>query len=305
MKNPVLYIWRSWDRFWFAPRSSLPLDFLRIGLGAALLWNYAVMTPELDYFYGPHGVIPLQSLELAREKDPWMQSVFFLVSGNTGLYIFHALFLSCLTAFIIGWKTAWVKWVVFVGHVSYLHRNPSIYYGADNIASSFMFILCLSPVGRRLSMDARPSPAADPDPRSTVCIRFVQLQLCILYLLAGLEKLQGQTWWSGDAVWIAMNNWEFANVAPDFFARHYYLINLLTYGTLAFEISYPFLIWNKSWRPWLITSSVLMHLGIGWVMGLWWFAFVMCLGNLAFVDFPAWEKLLPRMNSAIRSARNH
>ncbi|WFB37785.1 HTTM domain-containing protein [Kiritimatiellota bacterium B12222] len=287
MKKLLHKLWSSWDTFWFSPMETTVLDLIRIGLGMALLWNYAVFTPELNYFYGVNGVIPLEALQTLRENDPWLHSYLYAFPNDLSLRIFHSLLLVCLSAFTLGWKTSWVKWFVFIGHVSFLHRNPSIYYGADNIASSLLFILCLSPIGKTLSLDARRSPPAKPQARATVCIRFIQLQLCILYALAGLEKLKGDTWWSGDAVWIAMNNWEFSAVAPDLFAQHYVLINLLTYGTLAFEISYAFLIWNRSFRPWLLSAAVLLHIGIGWVMGLWWFALVMALGNIAFLNLPS------------------
>ena len=66
---------------------------------------------------------------------------------------FHGVFLLCSAAFMLGWRTAWVKWIVLIGHISYAQRNPMLTYGVDKISASLLFILCLAPVGRALSLD--------------------------------------------------------------------------------------------------------------------------------------------------------
>src|SRR5262249_20781426 len=56
-----------------------------------------------------------------------------------------------------------------------------------------------------------------------------------------------------------------------------------TYGTLALEISFPFLIWRPKLRWFMICCSVLMHTGIGIIMGLTTFSLMMLCLVLAFV----------------------
>ena len=92
--------------------------------------------------------------------------------------------------------------------------------------------------------------------------------------------------------WVALNNVEFMctpESVRDWLARHYEVINLLTYGTIVLECAYPFLIWKKPWRPWLLAGVVLMHAGVALMMGLWFFSFLMALFNLSFLPLPkAW-----------------
>lgn len=145
-------MWRGWSRIWFQSRSTVPLEIARIGIGAALLVNYGLATPYLFEFWGEAGWMP-RKLALENAGDPWVQSILFYVSAAWQLAAFHALFLLCCAAFLVGWRTRWVKWVVWIGEISYAARNPILVYGVDQILCSLLFLLCLAPTGSALSLD--------------------------------------------------------------------------------------------------------------------------------------------------------
>src|SRR5256885_2078761 len=65
-----------------------------------------------------------------------------------------------------------------------------------------------------------------------------------------------------------------------------------TYGTLALEISFPFLIWRPNLRWFMICCSVLMHTGIGVIMGLTTFSLMMLCLLLAFLPATAHHALV-------------
>ena len=66
-----------------------------------------------------------------------------------------------------------------------------------------------------------------------------------------------------------------------------WLINLLTFLTVAWEISYAFLIWHKLTRPLFLLMAVFVHLGIGLAMGMFTFGLIMLYANVAFIE-PQW-----------------
>jgi hypothetical protein len=72
------------------------------------------------------------------------------------------------------------------------------------------------------------------------------------------------------------------------------LSSLGVLATLGFEIGFAFLIWNPNVRPWLLRFSLLLHGGIGLLMGLWVFSGVMLTGCLAFVPPEAVRAFLKR-----------
>ena len=142
---------RSWSQFWFESRPTTPLELARIGTGAAALMHYALATPYLAELWGEAGWVSYE--RVMENYDPWKQSLLFYFTAPWQLVAFHAVFLFCCAAFMVGWRTSWVKWVVLIGHISYDYRNPTLTYGVDKILACLLFILCFAPVGRAMSLD--------------------------------------------------------------------------------------------------------------------------------------------------------
>src|SRR5580700_6435320 len=134
---------QAWSCFWFEERQTTPLELARIGIGAALLLNHLRASPHLLEFWGDAGLMP-RGIVL-RDSDAWMQSVFFYFTAPWQWIAFDVLFLLCCAAFTVGWRTPWVKWIVLIGHVSFVYRNPYLIYGVDKILSALLLILCLAP----------------------------------------------------------------------------------------------------------------------------------------------------------------
>ena len=270
------------------------VELIRIGIGATLLIMYASVSSHLHPFYGEHGWVSLHTLSDQIEY-PWIQSVLFYLREPYQLVLFHLTILLAITAFTLGWRTSWVKWIVLAGHLSYVHRNPTLQYGVDNVLSSILFLLCLAPIGQAISLDrlravgrARRSQPNAQLPVATsrwgfACRRLMQIQLVLIFFFSATEKLAGQAWRRGYAIWVVLTNHEYAYIPVGWLAEHFWLTTLLAYGSLIFELAYPFLVWGRATRPYILVGAVLLHLGIGIAMGLYMFSFVMIVAHLAFV----------------------
>ncbi len=112
----------------------------------------------------------------------------------------------------------------------------------------------------------------------------MQIHMCVIYLFAGLGKLLGETWWSGDAMWLAFGNYEYQSLDMTWLAGYPLVINFLTHLTIVWEVSYAALVWPRLTRPLVIALAVPLHLGIAVCMGMITFSLVMLIGNLAFVS---------------------
>jgi predicted DCC family thiol-disulfide oxidoreductase YuxK len=117
------------------------------------------------------------------------------------------------------------------------------------------------------------------------------LHLAFIYGMAGLAKLQGQSWWSGFAGWGVVAAGEFRRLDLTWLAAFPLLLNLMTHVGLFLELSYPVLIWVRVLRPLVIVSAALLHVGIDLTLGLTEFGLAMLAGNLAFVSGP-WLRTL-------------
>ncbi len=289
---------RTWSRIWFQNSSTSPLEIARIGIGAALLLHYGLAIPYLSTFWGDAGWMPR---DLVFDGfNSWTQSVFFYFSAPWQLVAFHALFLFCCAAFMVGWRTAWVKWIVLIGQISYEVRNPGLFYGVDKILAGLLFILCFAPIGHAMSLDrvrtvraAKRSRLMARPPRYTspwagACTRLMQIQMVMLFFYSGIEKLRGDDWWYGNAIWsLFTSNEYYSPLLLDLMARHFWLSNVATYSTLLIEIAFPFLIWQRRTRPYLLAAAIFLHLQFAIFMALYYFSFVMVMGHMSFVR-PEW-----------------
>ena len=289
----------AWSRVWFQDKPIAPLEISRMGIGAALLFHYGMATPYLFTFWGDSGWLPR---ELLAEKitDPWMQSVFFYFTAPWQWTAFHVVFLFCSAAFMLGWRTSWVKWLVLTGHISYSSRNSDMTYGVHAIVSSLLLILCFAPIGRAMSLDRvrevrfaklndlKAHPAAFSSPWACACTRLMQIQMAVLFFFSATYKLKGQDWWEGNAVWKVFVADDYYNgTLLNLLASQYWTVNVATYTTVLIEIAFPFLIWQRSTRPYLLAAAIFLHLQFAVLLNLYFFSFVMIMGHMSFLR-PEW-----------------
>src|SRR5262249_3144580 len=156
----------------------------------------------------------------------------------------------------------------------------TVLFGVDTMMTIVLFYLMFSPCGAVYSLDrlirqwwvkAKPDvvgrwyrllgmplpseirpagPVPDepaPGVAANVAIRLLQVHLCIIYLVSGVSKLLGRAWWEGNAIWIAMTNYEFSPMQSElylgflrFLGSHQLLFDAFMSGggmfTLIFEI---------------------------------------------------------------------
>jgi hypothetical protein len=297
---------RAWARVWFQNSPTSPLELTRIGIGAALFLNYALATPYLFDFWGKEGLVP-RALVFDASSLSWKQSVLFYITAPWQLIGFHALFLLCALTLMLGWRTRWVKWLVLIGQLSYAHRDPVFVYGVDQILACLLLILCLAPIGHAISLDrvrevraakrinVESRPPNYSSPWAGACTRLMQIQMAIVLFFSALQKIRGNEWWNGDAIWLVFSLQEnYYRPFLDILASHYWLVNLATYGTILIEIGFPFLIWQRRSRPYMLAAAIFLHLNIAVFMGMPYFSFVMVMGHMSFVR-PEWLARLSRM----------
>ena len=69
-------------------------------------------------------------------------------------------------------------------------------------------------------------------------------------------------------MWIVFTTNEYYNAFMlDLFASQYWLVNVATYGTILIEIAYPFLIWQRRTRPYLLAAAIFLHAPVRLLMG--------------------------------------
>ncbi len=195
-----------------------------------------------------------------------------------------------LFLFLIGCWTRTTSILAAVITISYAHRSAGVLFGLDQVSSLLLLYLAIGPSGAAYSVDRwralRRGRSSRGQPRidANLAIRLIQLHMCLIYLVAGLGKLLGETWWAGTALWGAFANFEYQTIDMTWLAWHPLLVNLVTHTILFWEISYCVLVWPRLIRPLILALAIPLHLGIALSMGMMSFGLVMLVGNLAFVS---------------------
>ena len=284
-----------WIKIWFQDKNTVPIDVSRMGVGFLLFFNYVMFTPsDIVALYGESGLF---SRAVVPEMSEWSSFSFFVYFDQIWqLLTFHYVFVALCFCLFVGWQTRWVKWLVLIGHLSYLNRNEFLFYGVDTVLIALLFIMCIAPIGSALSLDRvrqvrkhkkehglASRPPLPTSQRGFACQRLMQLQMAIIFFSAGIEKLHGDMWWSGAAPWAALNNNEVAFFPMGLLADQFWIVNLMAFGTILIEVSYAFLIWGGKTRPYLLVAALSLHVGIAVMMGMYYFASAMIVGHLVFM----------------------
>lgn len=290
--NQMLTVWMH---VWLQDKHTLPLDVVRMGVGFLMFFNYLMLAPtDILVLYGEAGLF---SRAVVPETSEWRTfSLLAYLDQPWQLLTFHYVFVALCFCFFVGWQTRWIKWFVLFGHLSYVNRNEFLFYGVDTVLLALLLILCIAPIGSALSLDRvrlvrnfkknhglAAHPPLPTSQRGFACQRLLQLQMAAIYFSAGIEKLTGDLWWSGEAPWVALNNNETAFFPVEFLAEHFWLVNAMAFGTIFIEIAYAFLIWGYKTRPFLLAAALFLHIGIAVSMGMYYFSAVMIFGHLAFM----------------------
>ncbi|MFE9722052.1 hypothetical protein ACFYQ5_00190 [Streptomyces sp. NPDC005794] len=109
--------------------------------------------------------------------------------------------------------------------------------------------------------------------------------MCLVYVVSGLYKVQGQMWQDGTALFYVLRVPEFSFPELSHFVyENDLLVFSGTYVTVLFLVYFPLGILVPALRPWATVMSIGFHLGIGLLMGLTGFALTMVACDLVFLS---------------------
>jgi hypothetical protein len=221
------------DPVWSRIRSRFTVDTrslaaMRIALGLTLLIDLLYRAGSMAQFYTDSGVYPLSVYEAtysqftglsihALSGDLWFQQLLFVVAGLLAV------------AFILGYRTRLVGVLSLILLFSLHARNPGVLNGGDRLLRVILFVALTTPLGERWSVDALRRGSA----RSAVAsfgTAAVLLQPLIVFVSNAILKHQGETWYAGEALEIALKNDVMTILLGDVLASYPTVMTVLNYG---------------------------------------------------------------------------
>src|SRR5690606_3670923 len=110
---------------------------------------------------------------------------------------------------------------------------------------------------------------------------------CVFFFSA-VHKINSEAWFNGIAIYYTLSIERFKGTGiNEQLAKNGVFVTITTFLTLLIEIAYPFLIWFKQTRYFVMIPTILMHLGIYIFMMIYDFqiVFIMIQGFLFLIRF--------------------
>lgn len=290
-----------WDAFWFSPTSVATLAVLRIAFGLIMfLWAIAIAPDAIDFF-SSDGVLPNHPATGAR----W--GLLALFRSDVAIVVVVASLAVSAACLAAGFRTRPAALCAWVALMSLTRRDPFIFNSGDAVLRNFALFLAMAPSGEALSLDRRRAGRAGfwrfPE-RAPWALRLFQIQVSTVYLFTVWAKARGERWFAGTAVSESLRVDDLLRLRlPDALTDSVLLANVLTFGTLAVELSLAILIWNRRLRPYVIFAGIALHLFIEVTFALGFFSMVMIASYISFVPEDAMERFLGRVRTRMRGSR--
>lgn len=264
------------------------IAFFRIGTSAFILIHLFSIILDFKKLFGKQGIIPYDIREffLSDQMISFTQIINFFegygISENTITICFIITFIFFLLALMVGFCTRFSAIMVLILYKA-IYTGTYI-YGIDGFVVTSLFYLVIFPSGYFHSVDNLIFKKRNRNNLNvTLFKRLLQFNVCLLYFFAGISKTMGETWWNGEAIWKSIHLWSANNIFDidySFLAENTYILVILGWGVLAIETLYPIFIWIPKTRKIWLYSTLAMHVGIGILLDLYFFAAFMMFWNV-------------------------
>ncbi len=200
-----------------------------------------------------------------------------LVLAKVDLVIFLICFILLLLIGLVSPINYLVAFFVFWFSVSLSRLSFYMMNGADMILNLFLMIAITFPLKPTVRGFWRGQLVI-----SNAGLLLAQIQLALIYLLSGYDKLTSEAWRTGAAINSVLKLKFFQNPHIIFELPESVCL-LLAWLVIIFEIGFALFIWFERYRILILSVGLLFHLGIGLFLGLVDFALVMIICYCVFL----------------------
>jgi hypothetical protein len=290
----ILANWtKRFQAFLFPDEGDHWLSAFRIGLGLQVILYALSLKDDWSYLFAgsDQGLLGRAFSEALLSTDsPLAPRLSWLVTAGAwlGLPEMAVLSIAWWTLFCAGCgllggifsrACAILAWFI---HLCAAKSGGLVAYGVDNFTTIGLFYLMLAPLPGRFSLDGQWRRGRARDRHLAGFFRRVlQLHLCLIYFFGGFTKALGSGWWDGSNLWRALTRPPFDLIAPEILVRFAPIFPLAGIAICFLEIGYPFFVWLKSTRRAWFACILAMHVVIGAAMGMYLFALIMIVLNVA------------------------
>ncbi|HEX7350858.1 HTTM domain-containing protein [Brachybacterium sp.] len=303
---------RTLDRVvtWFIAdrHSDYGIAVMRIASGSFLLGWLLLNLPVASRIWGPDSQYWQPYREILGYNAPFNA----LQQAGPGLFwLWYVITIALVVAFTLGWRTRFVTPLLFIAYTTLNGQNTPISDGGNYFIRIMLIYLILMDVSRRWSLDARRRARAEKPETQTgsvlhnIGLCLVIAQICIVYLEAGLYKVQGSLWQNGTAVYYPLQSVAYGPFPQlaDLLTYFALPVVIATYVTVLAQIAFPFLLFHRITRRIGLILLLGMHVSIAVIMGLPFFSGIMASADAVLVSGATWIAIVAWLRTALTENR--
>ena len=111
----------------------------------------------------------------------------------------------------------------------------------------------------------------------------VKIQICLVYVMAALFKLQDVDWLHGDALLYIAQIPEYSN--SFFSSLPSFSYTIMTYAVMFYQLTFPLVVFYFPFKKYIIAFGIIQHLAIAFCMGLFSFGVIMIICYIPFLKY--------------------
>ncbi|MFJ7630157.1 HTTM domain-containing protein [Streptomyces sp. NPDC097595] len=113
----------------------------------------------------------------------------------------------------------------------------------------------------------------------------IMAEVCLIYATAGWYKIQGSRWQDGTALYYPLKLEYFTPwpALSDLLASSGVMVMVLSYATVIVQVAFPFTLFNRRVKNFLLAAMICEHAGIALLLGLPFFSMAMIAADAVFL----------------------
>lgn len=260
----------AWADYWEGRVPVSRYAPIRVGLGILLVAQFVTMLPVAGLQFDATG------LSAKWVGSSWGHVRYPFLDAITGWQVTAVIGSGAVASalFAAGVLPRVSGLVAFALEVLLLHRSNYWQDGSDCLVRCLVFFACFARLSGKGDTGIWP-------------LRFLRLQVAVVYLATAVWKEQGRDWPTGAALYWVLQDPKYQRVSLDWLLATQagqWLATLGTWGTLWLEFALPVLLLVPRGRKAGLALGTALHLGIWATMRIGLFSPLMLISYLAFVE---------------------
>ncbi len=269
-------------KYFYLDRRSLVLS--RVLMGFFIIYDLLHRLPYIEMFYTDEGVLS-RDFFISEMAHSWSYSLLLINGSSSFTYLFFFVYFFLAVAFIVGYKTKLVTFLLWIFTVSLHDRNWWVLNGGDDVLRIYLFFMMFLPISGNLD-------AFKKDKELSFWTFGYFIQVSLIYLTTVLYKDSPE--WRSDftATEYALGIDNFVSYMGALLREFPVILKVLTGFTIIGEfICGTFLLFGfLAFKYSHYLRFISVFIGLSFHLGLIIF---MTLGDFAFFCLAMWVALLP------------